>query len=78
LHRPPESTAFSITNPPHLLQFQQIRQQTTGAREHSAHRRPLRAPFKETSVSAMNKLALRIPGAVVSSNVVAMATGTER
>jgi integrase len=33
--------------------------------------------FKETSVSAMNKLSMRITGGVMKSNVVQIATGTE-
>ena len=33
--------------------------------------------FKETSVSAMNKLAMRIPTARVETNVVQIATGTK-
>ena len=33
--------------------------------------------FKETSVSAMNKLALRIPTAKAGNNVVQIATGTD-
>jgi integrase len=32
--------------------------------------------FKETSVSAMNRRAMRIPGTKAESNVVQLATGT--
>jgi site-specific recombinase XerD len=34
--------------------------------------------FKETSVSAMHTLSMRIAGAVKAGNVVEMGTGTER
>ena len=53
-----------------------MREQATRARQHQHHSGPLRAPVQETSVSAMNKLSLRMAGAVPGRNVVEMATGT--